>query len=36
MNVNIEIADCYQKLFNHMANEHNLILTIGEMDDIIK
>lgn len=30
-----EIADCYQKLFNHMSKEHGLILTIQEMDEII-
>lgn len=30
-----EIADTYQDLFNLMSNEHNLILTISEMDEII-
>ena len=30
-----EIADCYQKLFNHMSKEHGLMLTIQEMDEII-
>jgi 5,10-methylenetetrahydrofolate reductase len=33
--VPVEIADCYQKLFNHMSQEHGLILTIQEMDEII-
>jgi hypothetical protein len=33
--VRLEIADCYQKLFNHMSQEHGLILTIQEMDEII-
>ena len=36
MLVNTEIADCYQNLFNHLSSEHNLILTISEMDEIIK
>lgn len=31
----VEIADCYQKLFNHMSKEHGLTLTIQEMDEII-
>lgn len=35
MLVNTEIADCYQSLFNHLSKEHNLILTISEMDEII-
>jgi hypothetical protein len=30
-----EIADCYQELWNHMNQDHGLILTISEMDDII-
>jgi hypothetical protein len=30
-----EISEAYQGLFNLMMNEHNLILTISEMDDII-
>lgn len=33
--VPLEVADIYQPLFNHMANKHNVILTISEMDDII-
>lgn len=34
--VTLEIADCYQKLFNHMSKEHGLTLTIQEMDEIIR
>lgn len=30
-----EVADQYQGLFNLMAKKHKLILTISEMDDII-
>lgn len=33
--VPVEIADCYQKLFNHMFQDHGLTLTIQEMDEII-
>jgi len=33
---NREEADFYQELFNHMHGEHNLILTITEMDEIIR
>ena len=33
--VTTEEADRYQDLFNHMNQEYKLILTIGEMDDII-
>lgn len=36
MLVNTEIADCYQSLFNHLLSEHNLTLTITEMDEIIR
>ena len=36
MLVNTEIADCYQGLFNHFSTEHNLTLTITEMDEIIR
>ena len=36
MLVNTEIADCYQGLFNHLSGEHNLTLTITEMDEIIR
>ncbi len=32
----IELADLYQPLFNHMRNEHDLTLTISEMDEIVK
>ena len=30
-----EIADKYQGFFDFMIQEHNLILTISEMDEII-
>lgn len=30
------VADYYQELFNHMHHEHGLILTISEMDEIIR
>ena len=33
--VNLEIADKYQEFFNFMSSEHNLILTIEEMDEVI-
>ena len=33
--VSLGEADRYQSLFNHMNQEYGLILTIGEMDDII-
>lgn len=33
--VSMEIADQYQDFFNMMSQEHGLILTISEMDDII-
>ncbi len=36
MYVNVEVADCYQNLFNHLSKEHNLTLNINEMDAIIK
>ena len=36
MNIQIEIADQYQGLFNLMSKEHNLTLTISEMDEIIR
>ena len=35
MDIHREIADQYQGLFNLMSKEHNLILTISEMDEII-
>jgi hypothetical protein len=31
----IEIAECYQPLFDLMDKEHGRILTISEMDEII-
>lgn len=33
--VNTEIADKYQEFFNFMNQEHNLLLTIEEMDEIV-
>ncbi len=33
--VNVEVADIYQEFFNFMSQEHNLILTISEMDEIV-
>lgn len=33
--VNTEIADKYQEFFDFMSQEHDLILTIEEMDEII-
>ncbi len=33
--VNTEIADKYQEFFNFMNQEHDLILTIEEMDEIV-
>lgn len=35
MNIPKEIADKYQGLFNLMNKEHNLTLTIDEMNEII-
>jgi len=35
MDIHRGIADQYQGLFNLMSKEHNLILTISEMDEII-
>ena len=34
--INIEQADKYQEFFNFMKQEHNLLLTIDEMDEILK
>ena len=31
-----EEADKYQELFNFFSQEHNLTLTISEMDEIIR
>jgi hypothetical protein len=36
MNTQKEEADKYQGLFNLMSKEHNLTLTISEMDNIIR
>ena len=30
-----KIAECYQPLFSHMSDEHGLILTVSEMDEIL-
>lgn len=35
MYVNTEIADKYQEFFNFMSQEHDLILTMSEMDEIV-
>lgn len=34
-NIPKEIADHYQDIFDFFYNEHSLILTVGEIDDII-
>ena len=36
MNIQKQIAEKYQGLFDLMANEYDLILTLSEMDDIIR
>jgi len=33
--VNTEIADKYQEFFNFMVQEHDLILTIEEIDEMV-
>lgn len=33
-NIPLEIADQYQDFFNFMSQEHDLILTISEMEEI--
>ena len=33
--VNRELADKYQEFFNFMSQEHGLILTKSEMDEIL-
>ena len=35
MEIQREVADRYQGLFNLMSKEYNLILTISEMDEIV-
>ena len=35
MYVNKDIADKYQEFYNFMSQEHNLTLTISEMDEIV-
>lgn len=36
MNTNKEVAECYQQLSAHLANEHGLILIESELDEIIR
>ena len=31
-----QFADCYQDLFNHLAQEYDLSLTESELDEVIK
>jgi len=31
-----QLADCYQDLFNHLAQEYDLSLTESELDEIVK
>jgi hypothetical protein len=31
-----QLADCYQALFNHLAQEYDLTLTESELDEVIK
>jgi len=35
MLIDTELADKYQEFFNFMNQEHNLILTVSEMNEII-
>jgi len=35
MYISTEIADKYQEFFNFMSQEHDLTLTISEMDEIV-
>ena len=35
MLINIKEAECYKSLFDYLQNEHNLLLTISEMDEVI-
>jgi flagellar biosynthesis regulator FlbT len=35
MYINRELADKYQEFFSFMSQEHNLILTVSEMDEIL-
>ena len=35
MYVNIQLADRYQEFLNFMSQEHDLTLTISEMDEIV-
>ncbi len=36
MNIPKEISDCYNELFKHLYQEYGIVLTIEEMDEIIK
>jgi hypothetical protein len=31
-----QLADCYQDLFNHLAQEYDLRLTESELDEVVK
>jgi len=31
-----QLADCYQNLFNHLAQEYDLSLTESELDEVIR
>ena len=31
-----QLADCYQALFNHLAQEYDLSLTESELDEVIR
>ena len=31
-----QFADCYQDLFNHLAQEYDLRLTESELDEVVK
>jgi hypothetical protein len=31
-----QLADCYQALFNHLAQEYDLSLTESELDEVVK
>ena len=35
MFINTELADKYQEFFNFMSQEHNLTLTISEMNELL-
>ena len=31
-----QLAECYQELFNLMCDQHDVILLVSELDEIIK